>query len=103
MNYSLNIHRIDKKGTTIWNNIHLHRGDYFGVDEKGNLCFTRLEISGNDVKITSKVNGVWVDRFVPIYHQILPIDIQQVLYVNRYMRKKYRWCQKTPAKKEELT
>lgn len=87
MNYEFNIHRVDKEGTTIWNKIHLHRGDYFGVDEKGNLCFTRLEISGNDVKITSKVNGLWVDRFIPIYHQILPIDIQQILYVNRYMRK----------------
>lgn len=87
MNYEFNIHRVDKEGTTIWNKIHLHRGDYFGVDEKGNLCFTRLEISGNDVKITSKINGVWVDRFIPIYHQTLPIDIRQILYVNRYMRK----------------
>ena len=57
---------------SIWNKIHLHCGDYFGVDEKGNLCFTRLQLEGDNegnlcftrlqlegdnVKITSKING----------------------------------------------
>lgn len=72
---------------SIWNKIHLHCGDYFGVDEKGNLCFTRLQLEGDNVKITSKINGIWVDRFISIHNPALPIDIQQILYVNRYMRK----------------
>lgn len=81
MEYTLNISRVNKD--TCWKGKHLKRGEYFGYDEYGNPCITKLKLSGNKLQLISMVNGSWSDRYIYMYSKCIPIHIQQILFVNK--------------------
>lgn len=81
MEYTLNISRVNKD--TRWKGKHLKRGEYFGYDEYGNPCITKLKLSGNKLQLISMVNGSWSDRYIYMYSKCVPIYIQQILFVNK--------------------
>lgn len=70
-----------------WKGITLKPGDYWGVDENLNNFISRLHVNNDEVKIISNIDGVWVDRFIPIDSPIIPLYFRQILTVRNMMRK----------------
>lgn len=84
MEYTLDISRVNKDA--FWKGKHIKRGEYFGYDEYGNPCITKLNLRGNKLQILSNVNGFWSDRYIYMYSKCIPVYIQQILFVNKTKR-----------------
>lgn len=84
MEYTLDISRVNKDA--FWKGKHIKRGEYFGYDEHGNPCITKLNLEGNKLHVLSNVNGSWSDRYIYMYSKCVPVYIQQILFVNKTKR-----------------
>lgn len=73
------------KDYSIWNNLKLKNGMWFGYTEDNKPCSTNLYINGDKVKfIVKDNNGNICERFIDITSKILPLRIRQMLYVKHY-------------------
>lgn len=77
---------------TRWYGFKLGRGDWYGYDENGNPCMSKLHMFGDKMSITCRVNGRTVERLIFMYDNVIPLDIQQMLFAKRkiFLDKKRR-------------
>lgn len=68
---------------TRWYGFKLDSGDYYGYDENGNPCMSKLHMFGNRISITCKINGRTVEKLIFMYDKCIPLDIQQILFARR--------------------
>ena len=78
--------------STRWYGFKLNPGEYYGYDENGNPCMSKLHMFGNRISITCRINGKVIERLIFMYDNVIPLDIQQMLFAKRkiFLDKKRR-------------
>lgn len=75
-----------------WKGFDLDAGDWYGYDENGNPCMSKLYLFGDKISITVRLHGRKMKRLLFMYDDRIPIDIQQILFAKRkmFLEKKHR-------------
>lgn len=59
--------------STRWYGFKLNPGEYYGYDENGNPCMSKLHMFGNRISITCRINGKVVERLIFMYDNVISI------------------------------